>query len=153
MPWCQPTAHCPCRPRRWMRSLLVRWCGCTRSTVSGRWFRRAGVRRVSDRQRWAAESGALPDGRAFEGDGELADVESPPLRVEGVTVRYGSTVAVAGADLEAYAGEFVAITGHSGAGKSSLLWAIGGAVASEGTVRLGDDLVRDRAQAARLGIE
>jgi putative ABC transport system ATP-binding protein len=95
----------------------------------------------------------MSDGRRH-GDGpELEEVESPPLRVEGVTVRYGSTVAVVDADLEAYAGEFIAITGHSGAGKSSLLWAIGGAVACEGTVRLGDDEVRDRAQAARLGIE
>jgi putative ABC transport system ATP-binding protein len=96
---------------------------------------------------------AMTDGHRL-GDGpELEDVESPPLRVEGVTVRYGSTVAVVDADLEAYAGEFIAITGHSGAGKSSLLWAIGGAVACEGTVRIGDDEVRDRAQAARLGIE
>ena len=95
----------------------------------------------------------MADGQRFGDGSELEDVESPPLRVEGVTVRYGSTVAVVGADLEAYAGEFIAVTGHSGAGKSSLLWAIGGAVACEGTVRLGDDEVRDRAQAARLGIE
>lgn len=111
------------------------------------------MRRVSDRHEWPAERGAFEDGQRRGVDPALQDVESPPLRVEGVTVRYGSATAVAGADLEAYAGEFLAITGHSGAGKSSLLWAIGGAVASEGTVRLGDDLVRDRAQAARLGIE
>lgn len=81
------------------------------------------------------------------------DVESPPLRLTGVGVRYGSTTAVAAADLEAYAGEFIAVTGHSGAGKSSLLWAIGGAVESDGVVQLGDDRVTDRAQAAGLGIE
>jgi putative ABC transport system ATP-binding protein len=84
---------------------------------------------------------------------EPEDVESPPLRVEGVSVRYGETVAVAHADLEAYAGEFIAVTGHSGAGKSSLLWAIGGAVESAGTVRLGDDVVRGRSHAASLGIQ
>jgi putative ABC transport system ATP-binding protein len=95
----------------------------------------------------------MSDGLWHADGAELEDVESPPLLVQGVTVRYGSTVAVVGADLEAYAGEFIAVTGHSGAGKSSLLWAIGGAVAFEGTVRLGDDEVRDRAQAARLGIE
>jgi putative ABC transport system ATP-binding protein len=101
----------------------------------------------------AADDRAMFDGQRL-GDGpELEDVESPPLRVEGVTVRYGSTVAVIDADLEAYAGAFIAVSGHSGAGKSSLLWAIGGAVTCEGTVRLGDDEVRDRAQAARLGIE
>ncbi|MGO4341578.1 ABC transporter ATP-binding protein [Pedococcus sp. 2YAF34] len=81
------------------------------------------------------------------------DVESPPLRLTGVGVRYGSTTAVVSADLEAYAGEFIAVTGHSGAGKSSLLWAIGGAVEADGVVELGDDRVTDRAQAARLGIE
>jgi putative ABC transport system ATP-binding protein len=84
---------------------------------------------------------------------EDTDVETPPLRLSGVSVRYGSTVAVAAADLEAYAGEFIAVTGHSGAGKSSLLWAIGGAVESDGAVQLGDDRVTDRAQAAQLGIE
>jgi putative ABC transport system ATP-binding protein len=84
---------------------------------------------------------------------ELEDVESPPLRLEGVTVRYGSTVAVSEATFDAYAGEFIAVTGHSGAGKSSLLWAIGGAVAFDGVVRLGDEEVRDRTQAARMGIE
>ena len=93
--------------------------------------------------------------RTMPADGPelLEDVESPPLRVEGVTVRYGSTVAVSEATFDAYPGEFIAVTGHSGAGKSSLLWAVGGAVAFEGVVRLGDEDVRDRAQAARLGIE
>lgn len=81
------------------------------------------------------------------------DVESPPLRLAGVTVRYGATVAVDGADLEAYAGEFIAVTGHSGAGKSSLLWAIGGAVEAKGVLTLGEETVRGRAQAAGLGIE
>ncbi len=81
-----------------------------------------------------------------------AEVESPPLRVSSVGVRYGDNRAVADATFDAYAGEFIAVTGHSGAGKSSLLWAIGGAVRREGTVRLGDDEVLDRAQAAQLGI-
>jgi putative ABC transport system ATP-binding protein len=81
------------------------------------------------------------------------EAEVPPLELSDVTVRYGSTVAVESATLQAYSGEFIAVTGHSGAGKSSLLWAIAGAVRSEGSVRLGDDQVADRAQAARLGIE
>ena len=96
---------------------------------------------MGDRTSWA------------DGPELLEDVESPPLRVDGVTVRYGSTVAVSEASFDAYPGEFIAVTGHSGAGKSSLLWAIGGAVGFDGVVRLGDDDVRDRAQAARLGIE
>jgi putative ABC transport system ATP-binding protein len=83
----------------------------------------------------------------------VEDEESPPLRVHGVTVRYGRTVAVTDATFELFAGEFIAVTGHSGAGKSSLLWAMGGAVAMEGTVHLGEEEVRNRAQAAALGIE
>lgn len=83
---------------------------------------------------------------------DVAD-EPPPLEVAGVTVRYGSNVAVDNASLQAYAGEFIAVTGHSGAGKSSLLWAIAGAVPVEGSVRLGEEAVGDRAHASTLGIE
>jgi putative ABC transport system ATP-binding protein len=81
------------------------------------------------------------------------DDEVPPLELSDVTVRYGSTVAVESATLQAYSGEFIAVTGHSGAGKSSLLWAIAGAVSSQGSVRLGDEEVGDRSHAAGLGIE
>jgi putative ABC transport system ATP-binding protein len=76
-----------------------------------------------------------------------------PLVLEGVTVRYGAEVAVDRANVTACAGEVLAVTGHSGAGKSSLLWAIAGAVPAAGTVRLGSTPVSGRAQAARLGIE
>ena len=85
--------------------------------------------------------------RALDGE------EVPPLELRDVTVRYGSTVAVESGSLEAYSGEFIAVTGHSGAGKSSLLWAVAGAVPSEGSVRLGDEEVGDRSRAASLGIE
>ena len=77
----------------------------------------------------------------------------PPLALTRVTVRYGDEVAVDAAGLTAYAGELIAVTGHSGAGKSSLLWAIAGAVAADGSVTLGEDVVTDRAGAAALGIE
>ena len=77
----------------------------------------------------------------------------PPLALTSVTVRYGDEVAVDAAGLTAYAGELIAVTGHSGAGKSSLLWAIAGAVAADGSVTLGEDVVTDRAGAAALGIE
>ena len=93
-----------------------------------------------------AEPGRSPAG--------LADrVDVPPLALRDVTVRYGSAVAVASANLEAYSGELIAVTGHSGAGKSSLLWAVAGAVVASGSVRLGDDEVGDRDHAAALGIE
>jgi putative ABC transport system ATP-binding protein len=79
--------------------------------------------------------------------------ETPPLELDGVTVRYDTVVAVDHASLQAYPGEFIAVTGHSGAGKSSLLWAIAGAVRAEGSVMLGRDRITGRAQAASLGIE
>ena len=86
-------------------------------------------------------------------DAASEEVEGAPLELTGVTVRYGTTTAVDGATLQAYPGEFIAVTGHSGAGKSSLLWAMAGAVPAEGTVLLGGEQVRDRTQAAALGIE
>ena len=68
-----------------------------------------------------------------------------------MTVAYGPVVAVQGASLVAEPGRMVALTGHSGAGKSSLLWAIAGAVPlAEGRVRIGGQEVRGRdAGAAR----
>jgi putative ABC transport system ATP-binding protein len=86
-------------------------------------------------------------------DSRSDEVEDVPLELSEVTVRYGATTAVDHATLQAYPGEFIAVTGHSGAGKSSLLWAMAGAVRAEGTVLLGGDRVRDRTQAAALGIE
>ena len=73
--------------------------------------------------------------------------------VEGVTVRYGSVVAVDTVDLVVPPGTFLALTGPSGAGKSSLLWAIAGAVpAAAGEVSVGQVRVADRAAGIRAGI-
>jgi putative ABC transport system ATP-binding protein len=55
-------------------------------------------------------------------------VDGAVVEVEGVTVAYGPVVAVQEVSLVAEPGRMVAVTGHSGAGKSSLLWAIAGAV-------------------------
>ena len=48
------------------------------------------------------------------------------LDASGVTVRYGSTVAVREVDLQVRAGEVLALMGRNGSGKSSLLWALQG---------------------------
>ncbi|UFU06173.1 ABC transporter ATP-binding protein [Ruania halotolerans] len=58
------------------------------------------------------------------------------LSVQGAEVRYGSTTAVAGVDLDVAAGEVVAVLGPSGCGKSSLLRAVAGLEAlTAGAVR------------------
>lgn len=51
---------------------------------------------------------------------------APDLRLQGLTVCYGSTVAVDAVDLEVHAGEILALLGPSGSGKSSLLRAVAG---------------------------
>jgi putative ABC transport system ATP-binding protein len=67
------------------------------------------------------------------------------VEVEGLTVAYGAVVALEDVSLVARPGHLVAVTGHSGAGKSSLLWAIAGAVPpAGGAVRIDGEEVRGR---------
>ncbi|EFQ82214.1 ABC transporter, ATP-binding protein [Aeromicrobium marinum DSM 15272] len=54
-------------------------------------------------------------------------VRTSALSASGMSVLYGSTVAVREVDLAVGAGEIVAVMGRNGSGKSSLLWAIQGA--------------------------
>ena len=61
-------------------------------------------------------------------DSDAADSDAPLLQVRGLTVEYatarGSSVAVAGVDLDVRRGEFLGVVGESGCGKSTLLFAI-----------------------------
>ncbi len=60
-----------------------------------------------------------------------------PLRCDGLTVRYGERVALAGVTLVARPGEFVALAGPNGSGKTTLLRAVLGFLAPErGSVEL-----------------
>jgi branched-chain amino acid transport system ATP-binding protein len=62
------------------------------------------------------------------------------LEVAGLEVRYGAIRAVRGISLGVGAGELVALLGANGAGKSSTLMCIAGAVrAAAGSIRLGEE--------------
>jgi putative ABC transport system ATP-binding protein len=75
------------------------------------------------------------------------------LTASGLSVRYDALVALHDVDLVVRPGQFLGVTGPSGAGKTSLLWTLGGATpASSGSVRLDDVEIRDRDQASALGI-
>ena len=52
----------------------------------------------------------------------------PVLEARRITKRYGSVVALKGADFEAYSGEVVALIGDNGAGKSTLVKSLSGAI-------------------------
>ena len=78
--------------------------------------------------------------RGGERDSTAAAVAEVPahLDVRELSVSYGEVAALRGISLSAGPGEFVAITGHSGAGKTTLINAIAGIVpVSGGQVDLG----------------
>lgn len=76
------------------------------------------------------------------------------LEVRGLTVRYGTTVAVDGIDLDVGDGELVALLGPNGAGKTSTLQAISRVLRAEGSIRFdGADVTRLQPDSlARLGL-
>lgn len=75
--------------------------------------------------------------------------------LEGVSVYYGSVLAVEKCDLVVPAGDSVAVVGPNGNGKSSLVKAIAGLVAASGSVRVNGQELRGNCRsvaAARAGI-
>jgi len=85
----------------------------------------------------SAKGGGWGWGPSREGDGGPRDVECA-----GVSRRFGSAVALDGADLTVPAGTVVAVLGPSGCGKSTLLRVIAGFERPDaGTVTVGGNLV------------
>lgn len=83
----------------------------------------------------------------------MSEPMSEDLVLEDVAVRYGDVVAVEGVRAVARPGEITAVTGHSGAGKTSLLWAVGGLLesGSSGRIRLGERQIGDEAGSRDAG--
>jgi fructose transport system ATP-binding protein len=80
----------------------------------------------------------------------------PILQARGLMKRYGTVVAMNGADFELYPGEICAVIGDNGAGKSTMIKALSGAVAPDhGTIELEGRQVNFRSpeDARALGIE
>ena len=64
----------------------------------------------------------------------------PLIKVRGLSVSYGSFQVLDGVDFECKDGQFVAIVGMSGTGKSTFLNALAGFVPYEGTVEVPDSI-------------
>jgi ABC-type branched-subunit amino acid transport system ATPase component len=67
--------------------------------------------------------------------------QAPVLTCRGMTARYGSIQVCFDVDLDVRRAEVVALLGANGAGKSSLLGALGGLVQSGGEVRLDGEVI------------
>ncbi len=82
--------------------------------------------------------------------------QQPVLTARNLVKRFGRVTALSGADLDLYPGEVLAVIGDNGAGKSSLIKCLSGAmVPDEGSMTLeGDPLAPRRPQDAQAaGIE
>lgn len=75
------------------------------------------------------------------------------LAVDDVHVRYGDVHAVRGVSFRFPPTRMLALTGSSGAGKSSLMWALAGALTpSSGSVRLDTAAIIGREDAVAKGV-
>ena len=86
----------------------------------------------------------------------MSDEIQPILKARGLLKRYGTVVALNGADFDLYPGEILAVIGDNGAGKSTLIKAISGAVLPDhGSIELEGQPVNFRSpdDARKAGIE
>jgi fructose transport system ATP-binding protein len=81
---------------------------------------------------------------------------TPVIKARGLMKRYGTVVAMNGADFDLYPGEILGVIGDNGAGKSTLIKALSGAVTPDhGTIELEGSAVNFRRpdDARAVGIE
>ncbi|MBS7541195.1 ATP-binding cassette domain-containing protein [Ancylobacter lacus] len=81
---------------------------------------------------------------------------TPVLSARGLVKRYGRVTAMDRADFDLYPGEILAVIGDNGAGKSSLIKALSGAlIPDDGEIRLDGEVTRFASpmDAQRAGIE
>lgn len=82
--------------------------------------------------------------------------DTPLVKMRAITKRFGGVTALSNVDLDAYAGEVLAIVGDNGAGKSTLIKILTGVYQpTQGTVYLNDEEVSfaNHADATELGID
>src|SRR5690606_6613965 len=100
-----------------------------RRRVAGLRHRPAGARRRVPRPVDQEGAGMTPSAHAAGAAGAAsAPARTPVLEARGLVKRYGRVTAIAGCDLELYPGEILAIIGDNGAGKTSLVKALCGAL-------------------------
>jgi fructose transport system ATP-binding protein len=86
----------------------------------------------------------------------MSENRQPILQARGLVKRYGQVTAMDGADFDLYPGEILAVIGDNGAGKSSLIKALSGAVIpDQGEIRLDGKAVHFKSplEARQAGIE
>jgi fructose transport system ATP-binding protein len=85
-----------------------------------------------------------------------ATMTTPTLSARGLVKRYGQVTAIDGADFDLYPGEVLAVVGDNGAGKSSMIKALSGALVPDaGEIQVDGKTVHFRTpiDARRYGIE